>query len=304
MFQRLFIWPLFAALMGFALGGSVFWAAYGPNTTIQQAAEAAEHHSVQGEAKTNKVETDEALAYYTLWLMVFTGILAFATIGMGAATIGLYLTGEKQIRHNVASAAAQSRDMERSMVAANRPWVKVDISVGGPIVYNANGANVTLRYVMRNIGRSPATNVMANPRLIAPIFNKDYSGNFDPRVELQKFIAELRNRPNMPFGFSLFPDETIVQDITVSMSNDEIKRATNLIATISPTIIGSVSYRMGFDDVIHQTGFIIEVRRDNAPRTFTSERNYYPGAIWVEEGDVPAEEVRLIRTFIDGGYAD
>jgi len=97
-FQRLFIWPLFAALMGFALGGSVFWGLYGPKTTIEQVSQPAEHQTAKYEAKSKKHETDEALAWYTFWLMVFTGILAVATVGLGAATVGLYLTGEKQAK--------------------------------------------------------------------------------------------------------------------------------------------------------------------------------------------------------------
>jgi hypothetical protein len=82
-------WPLFAAIMGFVLGGSVFWGLYGPNTTIEQADAAYEQKAAQPEAKSKKEETDEALAKYTLWLTGFTGVLAFATIGLGVATMGL-----------------------------------------------------------------------------------------------------------------------------------------------------------------------------------------------------------------------
>jgi hypothetical protein len=114
------VWPLFAAIMGFALGGSVFWALYGPNATIQHVSQDAEHQSTDHEAKSKKEETDEALAYYTLWLMVFTGILAAATLGLGVATFGLYVTGEKQIANNAKIASEQSRDMRRSIRAAEK----------------------------------------------------------------------------------------------------------------------------------------------------------------------------------------
>jgi hypothetical protein len=90
-YQRWLVWPLFAAVMGFALGGSVFWGLYGPNTTIKQVTQSAEHHTADHDAKSKKEETDEALARYTLWLMVFTGVLAVATIGLGGATLGLFL---------------------------------------------------------------------------------------------------------------------------------------------------------------------------------------------------------------------
>jgi hypothetical protein len=40
---------------------------------------------------------DDPVAYFTLWLMGFTGIMALATIGLGVATILLYRAGNKQL---------------------------------------------------------------------------------------------------------------------------------------------------------------------------------------------------------------
>jgi hypothetical protein len=191
---------------------------------------------------------------------------------------------------------------EKALVAANRPWIKVDIQVGGPIVYNENGANITLQYIMKNIGHSPATNVWATPRLIAPVLSATNAENFDRREELRRDIAALKSRPPSPFGFALFPGDVIVQPITVSMPRDVIKKSTELIGAIYPAIIGAVDYRMGFDDQSHQTGFIVDIGRKNIPRPTCIDR--WPAAIWVDEGDVPAEEVRLNRSFTDGGYAD
>jgi hypothetical protein len=311
--------------MGFALGGSVFWGLYGPNTAIPHASQLAEQHAGVHESRSKKEETDEALAYYTLWLMLFTGVLAFATIGLGVATFGLYLTGEKQIELNARVASAQSRDMmssvnaanrsavaagvaaelsERSMIAANRPWVKVDIGVAGPVHYNVNGANITLRYTVTNIGRSPALNVMVSPQVVLPIISADKPGSFDPRGTLQKSLAEHATRAPGPFGYSLFPGDAIEQTVTVTISQDEIKAATTVIAAIYPTIIGFAEYRMVFDNKPHRTAFMVEVRRSNIPRPSTIAKNRAPDVIWIDEGDVPAEHVSLFRSFIDGGYAD
>jgi hypothetical protein len=65
-----------------------------------------------------------------------------------------------------------------------------------------------------------------------------------------------------------------------------------------------VRYLTGFDSQPHQTGFIVEVRRDNTPRPFTIEKNRVAGVIFADEGDVPAADVRLFRSEIEGGYAD
>jgi hypothetical protein len=123
-FQRLFFWPVFALVMGFVLGGTVVWSFQSGKSAFNQHNTANEHDAAQHEPKSKKEETDEALAHYTLWLMVFTGVLAVATIGLGVATAGLYLTGEKQIK--VAESAAKAADAgARFTRNANRPFFTV-----------------------------------------------------------------------------------------------------------------------------------------------------------------------------------
>jgi len=47
---RWLVWPLFALIVGFVLGGSVFWGLYGPNATIEQANAAYEKQATQQQA--------------------------------------------------------------------------------------------------------------------------------------------------------------------------------------------------------------------------------------------------------------
>jgi hypothetical protein len=277
-----------------------------------QSAEAKENHGKEDKSLLDRTAEDP-VAFFTLWLTLFTGILAAFTVWMALSTKDLRDFAEEQARDMKQSisvarestiAAQRSTELaEKSLVAANRPWVKIDIKVAGPIVYNVNGANITLRYTVTNIGHSPALNVMVSPRLVFPAIG-GHPGNFDPRGELRKDLADHALRGPSPFGYSLFPEETISQDVTVTMSQDEIKAATKVIAAIYPTIIGFVEYRMGFDDNPHRTGFILEVRRNDVPRASTIEKNRSPAAIWIDEGDVPMDQVRIFRSFIDGGYAD
>jgi hypothetical protein len=144
--------------------------------------------------------------------MAFTGVLAFATIGLGIATALLYETGEKQFRFAIRSGIRQTKGTkesiaiaqksaeaaERSLIAANRPWIKVDLRVGGPIHYNANGANFTLIYVLNNIGNSPALNVDVRPRVINFMLNA--------RTELLKDIEGWKKLDSPIWrGYTLFP---------------------------------------------------------------------------------------------------
>src|SRR3954454_12673794 len=172
--QRWIVWALFAAIMGFALGGSVFWGLYGPNTTIERLSQAAEHDPTNHEAKSKKEEIDEALANYTLWLMVFTAVLAFATVALGGATFGLYLTGEKQIKFLRASSEAQSRDMQAALEVSRdaahaaaeaayseRAWITPESIDGAQIntlfvdgIRYDQGLGAIVKW--KNTGRSPA----------------------------------------------------------------------------------------------------------------------------------------------------
>jgi hypothetical protein len=301
-----------------AAASLTLWRSFHPTIPPNEA-----HGAQNSEAKDNHGKEDKSLldrtaedpvAFFTLWLTLFTGILAAFTIWMALSTKDLRDFAEEQARDmkqsiavakDSAVAAQRSTELaEKALVAANRPWVKVDIHVGGPIVYNVNGANITLRYILTNIGHSPAVNVEVHPRLVARLIGGDKPEHVDVRAELRKDIVGLKSRAPSPFGYSLFPGDIISQDVTVSMSPTEIEEATKLIGAIYPIVVGSVGYRMGFDDESHQTGFIVEIRRNDAPRPSTIEKNRSAAAIWVDEGDVPAADVRLFRSFLEGGYAD
>ncbi|WP_338827224.1 hypothetical protein [Bradyrhizobium sp. 27S5] len=168
------VWPLYAGLMGFALGACFFFGMYGRNVTEGTIAAQHEHEAANEAAKSKKEEADEALANYTLWLMVFTGVLAFATVGLGIATMFLYATGEKQFRFAIRSGVRQFRDMQASIgisrKSANAATASVEhaektaqlqlrayIGVSEVRIYHANGEwqpNIQISY--RNYGQTPA----------------------------------------------------------------------------------------------------------------------------------------------------
>jgi hypothetical protein len=89
--------PLWAAIMGFALGGTfVAGYLYTPISQQQKSNAAdADLSNTQSLEERHQV-TEEAIARYNKGLMVFTGILAIATIVLGGATVALYLGSEKQ----------------------------------------------------------------------------------------------------------------------------------------------------------------------------------------------------------------
>jgi len=220
-----------------------------------------------------------------------------------------FLTTERHMKESIAAAkdaakaASDANQLNRdNFLATERPWVTADIGVGGPLYYNVNGANITLRFQLKNIGHSPATHVWINLQVIAPAIGIDH--DYDPRKTQHKIITQTKTRPLDPFGFTLFPGDTITQDWTVNISVEELKRITQKADFIMPVIVGTIDYGFVFEDGHHQTGFIIEVKRSNVPRPEATAKNRSPEAIFPDEGDIPASELRFYRSFLGGEYAD
>jgi hypothetical protein len=160
-------WPLFAAIMGFALGGSFVWSLQVPNAAVRQQHAATENQRTGENAQQEGQKTEEALARYTWWLTFFTGLLAVATIGLGIATVFLYLTGEKQIAvaekaANAATTAANAADLQaKGMIGAELPIVLVQNFIvkaaeGTPVNQTDIPEYPVLHYSIVNHGRTPA----------------------------------------------------------------------------------------------------------------------------------------------------
>jgi hypothetical protein len=257
--------------------------------------------NTEGSANRRENRREDGAKRFREWItIVLLGITATAVFWQVHEMIKVY----GPVKDQADAAIRQSENAERALIAANRPWVTADISVNGPIVYNVNGVNFTLNFRLKNIGHSPALNVWAEPKVIAPA--PGIYQTFDPRAELQKVIATLKARPPIPnpLGFAIFPGDVIDQPITVSINPDELKQITQKVDFIMPTIIGAIDYRHGFDTKAHETGFIIDIRRADSPRPISTTKNRSPAAIFPDEGDIPAADVRLYRSFIDGGFAD
>jgi hypothetical protein len=131
--RLLMVWIVYAGAMGFAVGGS-FVAAYQTTLPHHETSAAAEQSTSDQEAKE---KPEQALARYTLWLTVFTGVLAFATVGLGIATVGLYAAGEKQF--------GLARD---EFIATHRPRI---------VLKDVSYINGQIFYMLANIGATKAT---------------------------------------------------------------------------------------------------------------------------------------------------
>jgi hypothetical protein len=105
----------------------------------------------------------DPISVYTLFLVIFTGVLAFGGIYQLK-----FLVHAENIATTSANAAKQSADTARdTLIAANRSWIWPEFSVGSDLVFSDAGATITFRYVLRNAGNTPATNVELFPKFMA-----------------------------------------------------------------------------------------------------------------------------------------
>ncbi len=108
-----------------AIVGELRDASHAPQSPSQYAAAKNENKAAAKTIEERHQATEEAIATYTLWLMAFTGILAFATAGLGVFNFF-------QIR----LARAEFLSTHRPKMRVKHLWLTSDISQPVPITAN------------------------------------------------------------------------------------------------------------------------------------------------------------------------
>jgi hypothetical protein len=243
--------------------------------------------------------------------------LAFATVGLGGATILLYATGEKQFRFAIRSAIKQSRDMrdsikaatdsakaanrsakvaEEALVSSDRAWISIKPEIIGNFVIEKDRIQIGVGFNLTNIGKSPATNVQVWAEICPDIVDARERG----RKAAETFRFNL-----MDTGFVLFPEEIehrdflememptsifkarIAEDMTSAKErgDDEAEWSTML-----PAIMACVSYRLAGSRKVRHTVILYEVR------SLGSGHLGWDGS----EMTVSLATLKLVQTFMSG----
>lgn len=143
---RWLLWPVFALVMGFCLGGSIFWGMFGPNVSN---AAAIDSHEPLTPQRMTKEETDEALAKYTLWLAVLTGCLVLVSAGQGY----FLLRADRTARMTAEAAQAQTYNFTK----LERPYIYVFNVSTLELDSNREDPFWFVNYQVANYGKTPAT---------------------------------------------------------------------------------------------------------------------------------------------------
>ena len=62
----------------------------------------------------------------------------------------------KAINDQLPELRASAETAKTQLELEERPWVDARITLDGPLTFDVNGANIPLRFDLRNTGRSPA----------------------------------------------------------------------------------------------------------------------------------------------------
>lgn len=139
MLQRFLLWPLFAALMGFALGGSIGSAypiASKQYAQVSQPAQSAQHGSDQASKPSSLLVPTNPTEFFTLWVAAFT-------LALVVVTAGFVWSGVRQVR--------DARILQRAYVTPSHVSPK-----DKPALRNEGGKWV-VRIEVGNGGNTPAT---------------------------------------------------------------------------------------------------------------------------------------------------
>jgi hypothetical protein len=163
-------------VVGFLIA-TLFWigilgwqAAYAPTEMEKQKCYEAAHNGGHKSEECKSLwerTTSDPVAFFTLWLVIFTA-------GLTVSTVLLWRAGEKQFRHARIASMRQSRDMRASIVAVQRSADAAMLAIGSerawftvdqiPVIEAANGKiedrdfarAVFAQVVWKNKGRSPS----------------------------------------------------------------------------------------------------------------------------------------------------
>jgi hypothetical protein len=211
-------------------------------------------------------------------------------------------TAGRQTDDTIAALKTQAdimRGQLEEMRADRRPWIaltKTDIFK--PLTYNQYGASISLNFMIRNTGRTPALYVFPDP--ITKVSAAMLSSGVDVIDEQEKYCRQSRERlpSSVELGFTMFPDQTINYEIPLSFSKNDIDKARSLmpkdIFAFTPIIIGCINYQFTFEPGKHQTWFSYRV-------THLREGTELHFAIREEDGDIAVDQLSLDADALLGG---
>jgi hypothetical protein len=225
---------------------------------------------------------------WTKYQTVASSFVSVVTLGVLVLHGWIMWDQSEATRESVTAAKDQVAVMQKQVEMTDRPWLAVDAAPGGPLVFRSLEAGLTVRFTVKNVGRSVANEAVVKAEVFIGKSGEDVYGE---AIERQRQIC--KETTTTITSHTAFPDGTFTvgQLIFTKISAMERGRLPNSHDLPFFFVIGCVDYRFGDQPTRHYTNFIYEV--------FGTERNH------IKVGqDVPADGLTFIKSSNGGDDAD
>jgi hypothetical protein len=218
-----------------------------------------------------------------LWLS-FAGLLCFLLLGALQIQEAIWKNDAKPVKSN----------------DPDRPWISVgDPIIASPLRFLAAGATVTLRFLVKNSGKSPAVNVSFQVQLIPMTPERSA-----PHLEQERFVAELKAKPDiLVFGErSVFQGDSVAVEQSFLVPRAEIEQAAKLFEphgqtnTFLPILVACAVYKFSHEGERHYTCIVGDIHKRD-PQTHGLSIPFD-----ITAGDVPINQMESVQLY--AGYVD
>ncbi len=219
------------------------------------------------ENKNDELEIERQLAKSTEAIASFTLCLVLVTVFLGLIAIG-----QGCVSNKAANAAKKSAAIaEKTLTSIQRPWVKIEnAKITWIILGSTDSISLHINFQFKNVGTTPARDVKFSVEEI--LMDSDPHMNISEKV--RNICGKAKSR-DMGFpsytdlaGY-LFPNETSIEhSISANFSHTSFERDTGEKIEYIKTllIVVCVIYKYTFDNTVHTTGMPYRLtRKDFTP---------------------------------------
>lgn len=236
------------------------------------------------QSMANSARGSEQAAWVSALLTFFGVVLIFFTLFYTARTLD--------------EARATTAVAQQALIAQERPWVSVNMRIGSNLVFDKGHGQITIDFLLKNFGNSPALEVEIEFKIITVLTNA-----WDVMKEISRIAKNRSKQRGEKIGHRIFPDQDeFVYSIGKPITQKEVYEAykdigIDEIKMFTAFIVGCAVYKSAFSDENHITEFFVMMGKadPNNPKNFM--------ALSTEDGVTPADQLSL-RLLMGSGAVD
>jgi hypothetical protein len=228
------------------------WRSFHPSNPPNEAhgAQSSETKDNHGKEEKSFIDrtAEDPVAFFTLWLTLFTGILATFTIWLALSTKDLRDFAEEQARdmkesiavsRNSADAAKKSAEIAtQTLIASQRAWISPSPQLVGDV---KAGVPINIQLNMQNVGKDPAIGVSHNG--MAMVFDMPEQIGYAPEIWDPGFEEAIRLGCDLAVPFKGRPTVFPEAKISIPIRWDDQKTIQGLIERKQILVVyGCVGY--------------------------------------------------------------